>query len=210
MHGREIRLPYHENALQPVLSASSIVQHVQGHHLEELRRLTNLVRGTPFEYHPLEEIISETRGSCNYCGIFNSAAHSWNHALFWNSLGPTDSAPSPRGRFKEQIERDYGSLESLKKHMCAVAEKRFGSGWLWLVEFHGRLEACTTANAETLAVTPDARPILAIDLWEHAYYLDWRCQRGKYLQAVLDHLVDWTAASIRFDCPLVPTHQPSS
>ena len=194
----EIKLPFAENALAPVLSERAVHIHFNNHHLAYVRNLEALVRGTRFERHPLEEIIYESRGSCEHCTIFNNAAQIWNHSFFWFSLGRVDQATRPQGRLLEQVERDYGSFDALKRHMCATAAKRFGSGWLWLADFHGRLDTFTTPNAETPVATPEIRPVLTVDLWEHAYYVDWVSRRGDYVATVLDRLTYWRAASARF------------
>lgn len=193
----EIKLPYPEDSFAPVLSREAVSLHVHGHHLGYLKKLAHLIKGTPFEHHPLEEIIAETRMSCEHCCVFNNAAQAWNHDFFWNSLGPIDKGGKPNGALLRKIERDYGSFQALKMHIASTAEKRFGSGWVWLAELNGRLGVFTTPNGETPAANPDFRPIVTIDLWEHAYYLDWHNHRSEYVNAVLDRLVDWNAASKR-------------
>ncbi|MGN0846308.1 MAG: superoxide dismutase [Kiritimatiellia bacterium] len=198
MNESEIKLPFATDALNPVLSPDAVDLHYRGHHLGYARTLSRLLPGTPFEGRPLTAIIAGTRGSGEYGGIFNNAAQVWNHSFFWESLAPVDAGGRPVGRFLKQIERDYGTFEALKRQMAATAAKRFGSGWLWLTDFHGRIEVTTTANAETPVATPGVRPILTVDLWEHAYYLNWRNRRADYVDAVLNRLVNWSAASTRF------------
>ena len=194
----EIKLPYPEDSFAPVLSREAVSLHVHGHHLGYLKKLAHLIKGTAFEHHPLEEIIAETRTSCEYCCVFHNAAQAWNHDFFWKSMAPIDCGGKPKGEFLARIERDYGSFASLKRHLIATGSKLFGSGWLWLADFHGRLEAFTTLNAETPAVSCDIRPLFTIDLWEHSYYLDWYSHRAQYIEALLSRLIDWKAASARF------------
>lgn len=191
-------LPFAEEALDPIISPETVALHYKSHHLGYLHKLNELIHGTQFEYRPLEEIIPETHLSCEHCCIFNNAAQAWNHAFFWKSLCPVDTGRRPVGDFLHQIVRDFGSFEALKEHLLSTAAKRFGSGWLWLVRTNGRLVAYTTPNAETPLVTPELKPLLTIDLWEHAYYLDWHNRRANYVEGVIEHLIDWTAASERF------------
>lgn len=191
-------LPFADEALEPVISPEAVALHYRGHHLGYLRKLNDLVRGTIFEHRPLEELIVETHLSCENCCIFNNAAQAWNHAFFWQSLCPADTETAPHGAFLDEIKRDFGSVDALKAHLRTTAAKRFGSGWLWLVKTNGRLMAYTTPNAETPIVSPDLKPLLTIDLWEHAYYLDWHNRRDQYVEGVINRLIDWHAAGERF------------
>lgn len=192
-------LPFAEDALEPVLSSEAVSIHFRKHHLGYLTRLGRLVVGTPFEYLPLEAIVAETHLSCAYCEIFNNAAQAWNHAFFWQSLGKTDGGGSPEGPFLRAVQQAFGSVASMKRHLAMTAAGRFGSGWLWLVSSHdGRLSAYTTSNAETPLATREIIPLLAIDLWEHAYYLDWLNRRADYVEAVLTRLIDWRIVSRRY------------
>ena len=190
--------PFARNSLQPVISARTVDFHFGRHQLGYLKKLDSLTQGTVFERHPLEDIIRETRLSCENCAIFNNAAQAWNHAVFWHSLAPYGRGGTPGADLMQEIERSFGSFGSFKALLLATAAKRFGSGWLWLVKANGRLSVYTTPNAETPVSYLEIKPLLTIDLWEHAYYLDWQDQRGAFVEAVFDHLVNWPAVTTRF------------
>lgn len=192
-------LPFEKNALEPVISADTMALHHGSHQSGYLKKLKELIAGTEYERRPLEEIIGETQTRSGREAIFNNAAQAWNHAFFWHSLAPVYAPTKPSGCFLRRLIGDFGSLEGLKEHLISTAAKRFGSGWLWLVSSGGRLAVYTTANAETPVTNREVVPLLTVDLWEHAYYLDWHNRRGEYVEAVVEKLLDWEAASRRYE-----------
>ena len=192
-------LPYPENALSPLISEETVRCHYGRHHADYAIATQRLVAGTRYANWPLEEIVAATRFSYGEEPIFNNAAQTWNHAFYWASLAPFNENTLPTGAFLQRIERDYGSFVQLKKALVETATLRFGSGWLWLVDACGRLDIRLSANAETMCANPAATPLLALDLWEHAYYIDWRNHRGDYVNAVVNHLIDWRVLTQRYD-----------
>ncbi len=181
-------LPYARDALAPHISAETIDFHYGKHHQTYVTNLNNLIPGTEFESMSLEEIIKTSSG-----GIFNNAAQVWNHTFYWNSLSPTGGG-EPTGRLAEAITRSFGSFGAFKEEFTKVALGTFGSGWAWLVERpDGSLGIASTSNAATPLTGPD-RPLLTCDVWEHAYYIDYRNARAKYVEAFWN-LVDWDFAA---------------
>lgn len=188
------KLPYAQNALEPYISASTVFYHYEKHHTTYLNNLNALVKGTPLETESLENIILNTEKYPSEQAIFNNAAQVWNHTFYWQSLSPADKAQKhiPNGNFKEMILRDFGSEDNLKAELKKVATAQFASGWAWLVLDKGRLKVVKTANA--LNPLGQMKPLLCIDVWEHAYYLDYQNRRPDYLDAVLNHLINWNFA----------------
>ena len=190
-------LPYQEDALAPTISARTISFHYGKHHAGYVKTLNGLVAGTQYEGRTLEEIVrtSATRGDT---AIFNNAAQAWNHAFYWNSLAPAGKGGAPSAGLLAAIEAAFGSLDACKAALVDAAVKRFGSGWAWLVAENGKVSVESTPNAETPIVRPGATPLAVVDVWEHAYYLDWQNLRADYAKAVVGGLIDWNAASRRF------------
>jgi Fe-Mn family superoxide dismutase len=187
-------LPWDEDALAPTISAKTIGFHYHKHHHAYVETLNKLVEGTRFADMKLEEVVRATVGreSEKDKKIFNNAGQVWNHDFYWRSLAPKPAAPS--GKFKEAIERDFGGTADLIKQLAEAGKEQFGSGWAWLVSKHGRLSVDKTANA----IDPMAKGInclLGVDVWEHAYYLDYQNERPKYLEAVLGKLLNWDFAA---------------
>jgi superoxide dismutase, Fe-Mn family len=186
-------LPYAENAFEPVLSSSTIAIHYGKHHKGYVDTLNRLVVATPFASMSLEEIVVSTSGKPEHVAIFSNAAQAWNHAFYWRSLHP--NAPAVNSpTLKARIHASFGSLETLKHELRAAATSKFGSGWAWLVAVGARLMIVTTSNADT-PLTRNLRPLLAIDVWEHAYYLDFQNRRAEYVQAVVDRFLNWEFAA---------------
>ena len=129
---------------------------------------------------------------------FNNAAQTWNHTFYWNSLAPSGKGGAPSAALLAAVESAFGSLDACKAALADAAVKRFGSGWAWLVAENGKVKVESTPNAETPITRPDAKPLLVVDVWEHAYYLDWQNLRADYVKAVVGGLLDWNAASRRF------------
>ena len=195
MGGIELeQLPYAENALAPVISARTVSFHYGKHHAGYVATLNKLIAGTPFEGLSLEEIVKQSWKE-EKAVLFNNAAQAWNHAFYWMSLAPEGRGGVPEGAFAAAVARDFGGCDGLTKALAEAAVKRFGSGWAWLVAEGGRLSVLSTPNAETPLVRAGVTPLLTLDVWEHAYYLDWQNRRADYAAAVLGKLVNWTFAS---------------
>ena len=186
-------LPYKDDALDPVISARTISFHYGKHHKGYVDNLNKLVAGTKFANLPLEKIIAETTGKADKTAIFNNAAQAWNHAFYWRSLRPKGGGEPP-AVLKQKIEASFGSLDACKKELATMAMAQFGSGWAWLVLDGDKIRMVKTGNADT-PMTTGIKPLLTIDVWEHAYYLDYQNQRAVYVDAVLDKLINWDFAA---------------
>lgn len=185
-------LPYAENALEPVISAQTLGFHYGKHHQSYVDNLNKLIAGTEFADLPLERIITQTAGRADSVAVFNNAAQTWNHSFYWNSLSPKGGGEPPAA-LKDKIITQFGSVDALKKELATAATSQFGSGWAWLVQDGNTLKVVKTANADT-PLTTGAKPLLTLDVWEHAYYLDYQNRRADYVSAVLDKLVNWEFA----------------
>ena len=186
-------LPYAENALAPVISANTLSFHYGKHHKAYVDNLNNLAKGTDYESATLEKIITETAGKADKAPLFNNAAQIWNHTFYWNSL-KGGGGGKPTGRLAEMIESDLGGYDNFRKEFAATTVSQFGSGWGWLVADGGKLRIVKTGNAE-VPFTKGAKPLLTIDVWEHAYYLDFQNRRPDYVNAVIDKLLNWGFAA---------------
>ena len=186
-------LPYAENALSPVISANTISFHYGKHHKGYVDNLNKLVAGTEFTDMPLEKIITATAGKADKTAIFNNAAQTWNHTFYWRSLRPKGGGEPP-AVLKQKIESSFGALEACKKELATAATTQFGSGWAWLVLDGDKFKVVKTGNAD-LPLTKGVKPLLTIDVWEHAYYLDYQNRRADYVNAVLDKLINWDFAA---------------
>ena len=186
-------LPYPDSALAPVISAQTIGFHYGKHHKGYVDNLNKLIQGTDLADASLEQIVRATAGAADKTAIFNNAAQVWNHTFYWNSLNAVGGAPS--GKLAVAIEAGFGGIDGVKKALKDAALGQFGSGWAWLVaDGEGKLKVVKTGNAET-PLTQGLKPLLTIDVWEHAYYLDYQNRRGDYVQAVLDKLLNWGFAA---------------
>ncbi len=190
-------LPYAEDALAPVVSARTISFHYGKHHAGYVKTLNGLIAGTQYEGRSLEEIV-RTAAARGDAAIFNNAAQTWNHAFYWGSLAPAGKGGAPSAALLAAIDAAFGSLDACRAALADAAVKRFGSGWGWLVAEGGKVSVESTPNAETPIVRPGVKPLLVVDVWEHAYYLDWQNVRADYVKAVVGGLLDWNAASRRF------------
>lgn len=186
-------LPYSENALDPLISANTLSFHYGKHHKAYIENLNKLIIGTEFADLPLEKIIIATAGQADKTAIFNNAAQTWNHTFYWKSLKPMGGGEPPAA-LKQKIEAAFGSVDALKKELATAATTQFGSGWAWLVLEGDKLKVVKTTNAE-LPLTKGQKPLLTIDVWEHAYYLDYQNRRADYVNAVLDKLINWGFAA---------------
>jgi len=182
-------LPYAEDALDPVISARTLQFHHGRHHRAYVDNLNRLVAGTAFSEQSLEQIVRATAGSADQAAVFNNAAQVWNHNFQWRSLRPGGGG-RPGAVLSRAIESSFGSFDEFRKQFAQVAVSQFGSGWGWLVRDGDRLRVVKTANAET-PLTQGLVPLLTIDVWEHAYYLDYQNRRADYVNAVIDRLLDW-------------------
>ena len=182
-------LPYPENALEPVITAKTIGFHYGKHHQGYVNNLNKLITGTEYEGQTLEKIITATAGQAEKGAIFNNAAQIWNHSFYWQSLTPKGGGEPPAA-LKQKIDASFGNVDACKKEFAAAALSQFGSGWAWLVMDGDTLKIVKTANAD-LPLTTDMKPLLTIDVWEHAYYLDYQNRRADYVTAVLDKLINW-------------------
>ncbi|QFY42245.1 superoxide dismutase [Fe] [Candidatus Methylospira mobilis] len=184
-------LPYDKSALAPHISAETLEYHYGKHHQTYVTNLNNLIKGTEFENLSLEEIVKKSSG-----GIFNNAAQVWNHTFYWNSLSPQGGG-GPSGVLADAINQSFGSFDKFKDALTQSAVTTFGSGWAWLVKnADGSLAVVSTSNAAT-PLTTDQKPLLTVDVWEHAYYIDYRNARPKYLEAYWN-LVNWAFATKNF------------
>ena len=186
-------LSYAENALEPFISAKTIGFHYGKHHVAYITNYNNLIAGTPLENLTIEEVIVQTAADPQKVGIFNNGAQAWNHSFYWNSLSPNGGG-EPSGELAAKITQDFGSFDKFKEELKSAAATQFGSGWAWLVLDGGTLKVVKTGNAQTPA-TSGQKPILTIDVWEHAYYLDYQNRRADYVNAVLEKLINWGFAA---------------
>lgn len=190
------KLPYEMSALEPHVSARTLEFHHGKHHKAYVDKLNAAIKGTKLEEQALESII-EAASETGQQGIFNNAAQAWNHTFLWHSMSPAGGG-DPAGALADAIKRDFGSIEKFRDAFKQAALGQFGSGWTWLVAKDGRLEIESTGNADT-PLTGPGTPLLTLDVWEHAYYLDFQNQRDRYIDAFLSNLVNWDFASRNFD-----------
>ncbi|MEB2285179.1 MAG: superoxide dismutase [Polyangiaceae bacterium UTPRO1] len=194
------QLPWADAALAPYISASTIGFHYGKHHKGYVDTLNKLIAGSALADLPLEKIMTTTAGKPDQRTIFNNAAQVWNHTFYWKSMRPKGGGPPPRD-LAAKIDKAYGGYDAFKKAFTDAGLTRFGSGWVWLVaRADGSIAIESTPNADNpLAgndpATATAKPLLTMDVWEHAYYLDYQNRRGDYVTAFLDHLVNWDFAA---------------
>jgi len=186
-------LPYAENALDPVISSNTIGFHYGKHHKGYVDTLNKLLVDTELAELTLEKLIADTAGNSDKIAIFNNAAQLWNHTFYWRSLRPKGGGEPPAG-LKRMIDASFGNLDACKMQLETVAMSQFGSGWAWLVLEADTLKVVKTGNAGT-PLTKGVKPLLTIDVWEHAYYLDYQNRRADYVKAVLDKLINWEFAA---------------
>ena len=185
-------LPYGRDALAPHMSERTLDFHYGKHHAAYVKKLNELIAGTPHEESSLEAIIRTAPPG----PLFNNAAQAWNHTFFWGSMRP-DGGGDPEGELKAAIEASFGSIGECKQRFTDAATSLFGSGWTWLVAGDAGVEILQTEDADC-PLTHGRRALLTLDVWEHAYYLDYQNARPAYVETWLTHLVDWEAASARF------------
>ncbi|MFI4903791.1 MAG: superoxide dismutase [Burkholderiales bacterium] len=186
-------LPFAEGALAPVISANTLGFHYGKHHKAYVDNLNNLVKGTELESATLEAIIKATAGKPDKAGIFNNAAQVWNHSFYWNCLKPNGGG-KPTGRIAQMIDSDLGGYDKFRTDFAQTCVTQFGSGWGWLVAEGGKLKLAKTPNAEN-PMSKGQTALLTIDVWEHAYYLDYQNRRPDHVNAVIDKLLNWEFAA---------------
>jgi Fe-Mn family superoxide dismutase len=181
-------LPYAANALEPHISKETLDYHYGKHHQTYVTKLNELIAGTPNASKSLEEIVKSSQGP-----VFNNAAQVWNHTFYWKSMKPKGGG-QPTGAIASAIQESFGGYDAFRKEFVEAAITQFGSGWAWLVKDGGKLKVIKTPNAET-PITTAAKPLLTIDVWEHAYYIDYRNARPKYADTFMDQLANWDFAN---------------
>ncbi len=186
-------LPYEANALEPYITANTLSFHHGKHHQTYVANLNNLIQGGELADKTLEEIILAVANKPEKIGIFNNAAQVWNHTFYWNSM-KKGGGGAPTGAIASKINEDFGSYEAFVDAFKNAGLTQFGSGWAWLVLDGGKLKITKTANADT-PMAHDQKAILTVDVWEHAYYLDYQNRRADYLDLFLKHLVNWDFAN---------------
>jgi len=181
-------LPWAKDALAPVISAETLDYHYGKHHQAYVTNLNKLTEGKPEANQSLEQIIMSSSG-----GLFNNAAQVWNHTFYWSSMKPNGGG-KPTGQLLELVNRDFGSADNLLQQLGEAAKTQFGSGWAWLIQDGGKLKVTQTANAD-LPMKHGQNALLTCDVWEHAYYIDYRNARPNYVDAYLKSLVNWDFAA---------------
>jgi Fe-Mn family superoxide dismutase len=186
-------LPYADTALAPVISSNTLSFHYGKHHKTYVDNLNKAVAGTPLADLALEKIITTTYGVADKTGVYNNAAQHWNHSFYWKCLR-AQGGGEPPAALKQKLEAAFGSTQGACKELLAAATTQFGSGWAWLVQDGGKLAVTKTGNADS-PLTRGQKPLLTIDVWEHAYYLDFQNRRADHVTAVLDKLINWGFAA---------------
>ena len=182
-------LPFAKDALTPHISANTLDYHYGKHHNAYITNLNNLVTGSDLENDELETIIRKTSGVADKVGVFNNAAQVWNHTFYWNSM-KANGGGLPSGNVADLINGTFGSFENFVSEFKQAGVTQFGSGWAWLILENGQLKITKTANADT-PIAHRQTPLLTVDVWEHAYYLDYQNRRPDYLAVFIKHLINW-------------------
>ncbi len=186
-------LPYGLEALAPHITQRTLEIHHGKHHNAYVTNLNKLVAGTPLEKSSLEDTLQAAKGDATKAGIFNNAAQIWNHTFYWNSMKPKGGG-KPTGDLLSKIEKELGGYEKFAEEFTAAATTQFGSGWAWLVLDGGKLKVTKTGNADT-PIAHGQKPLVTIDVWEHAYYLDFQNRRPDYIKTFLESLINWDFAA---------------
>jgi superoxide dismutase, Fe-Mn family len=182
-------LPYKNDALEPSISVRTLDFHYGKHHKAYIDNLNKLLEGTDLMGETVETIIKKTVNRADQTGIFNNAAQVWNHTFYWQSM-KTGGGGSPAGPVADRIEADFGGYDAFVQEFKDAALTQFGSGWAWLVLKDGKLKVMKTSNADT-PIAHGLKPLLTVDVWEHAYYLDYQNRRGDYVDSFIDNLIHW-------------------
>ncbi len=186
-------LPYAQDALEPYYSANTLSFHYGKHHNAYINKTNELIAGTDLEGKTVEEVIAAAHSAGNK-GLYNQSAQIWNHTFFWHSMKPGGGG-APSGELASMIDASFGSLDEFKKQFIASATGNFGSGWTWLVKEGDGLKIVNTDDADTPLVNAGQTPLFTVDVWEHAYYLDYQNLRPKFVETFLDSLVNWDFAA---------------
>jgi Fe-Mn family superoxide dismutase len=186
-------LPFAENALEPVISAKTLSFHYGKHHKTYVETANKLIAGTELADLPLDAIVRAVAGKPDRVAIYNNAAQAWNHDFYWKCLRPRGGG-GPTGELKQRIDGAFGSVEACCQELASAAVGQFGSGWAWLVADGDQVKVVKTANADAPFIQ-GLKPLLTIDVWEHAYYLDYQNRRADHVKAVLDNLINWSFAA---------------
>jgi superoxide dismutase, Fe-Mn family len=194
-------LPFDRSALEPYMSAHTLDFHHGKHHRAYVDYTISAIKGTPLEGSNLDVIVKKSKESGDK-RLFNNSAQAWNHDFFWQSISPTDG-PAPTGKLADWLTRDFGGVDPFKQAFKTEAIGHFASGWAWLIYEGGKLRVTSYHDADTPIAHDGAVPILTVDLWEHAYYLDYQNSRANFLDAFLTHLVGWRAAGERLERALL-------
>jgi len=187
------KLPYGDSDLDPVISAETIGFHYGKHHNTYVVNLNNLTKDSPLADASLDDVIAQTYGKADKVGLYNNAAQIWNHTFYWNSM-KKGGGGAPTARIADKINADFGSYDAFRTAFSTAALGQFGSGWAWLVNDAGKLKIVKTANADGPGWMGAGKPLMVVDVWEHAYYIDYRNRRADYVSAFLDKLVNWEFA----------------
>ena len=182
------KLPFEMNALEPYISERTLSFHYGKHYATYVKNTNDLIAGTDLENAALEDIVSAAAGEASLKGLFNNAAQAWNHAFFWKCM--KNGGGKPQGEILARIEKYFGSYEKFHEEFKNAAVTQFGSGWAWLVEKDGKLEIMKTSNADT-PIAHGLTPLLTIDVWEHAYYLDYQNRSADFVEAFLNNLANY-------------------
>ena len=182
-------LPYSRDDLAPYISENTLNFHYGKHHTAYVDNLNKLIEGTDLAGKSLEDIIDKVANDANNVAIFNNAAQVWNHTFYWKSMVPGGGG-TPSGNIADKLQTDFGGYEKFAEQLKKTALAQFGSGWAWLVLNAGKLEVVKTSNADT-PIAHGLKPLMTVDVWEHAYYLDYQNRRGDYLNAFFNNLINW-------------------
>lgn len=182
-------LPYEKDALAPHISSKTLAFHYGKHHNAYVTNLSKLIEGTDLTSETIEDIIKKTVNDADKAGIFNNAAQVWNHTFYWQSMKPNGGG-LPTGDIAEKIDADFEGYDNFIEQLKNAGLTQFGSGWAWLVLKNNKLEIMKTSNADT-PIANGVKPLLTVDVWEHAYYLDYQNGRGNYLDAFINNLINW-------------------
>jgi len=188
------QLPYDFNALVPIISEKTLRFHYEKHHAGYVNTTNALIKGSELDNQPLEKIILTAASDTVYTKLFNNSAQVWNHNFYWNSLTPEPQKHQFSAELRAQINKDFGGQEELENLLIEQGLNQFASGWVWLVAKNNKLQVVTTSNADTPLIKPDLKPLLCVDVWEHAYYLDYQNLRKDYLSAAVKNLLNWEFA----------------
>ena len=186
-------LPFEQSALEPFVSSQTLSFHYGKHHAAYVDKANELLKGSPLETKCIEDIIRATAGESDQTALFNNAAQAWNHAFFWQCLKPGGGG-KPEGKLAKMLEENFGSFDKFKEEFVNSGKTLFGSGWVWLVKDGDKLKIVNTANAEN-PLTANQKPLFVVDVWEHAYYLDYQNRRVDFIKLVLENLANWEFAA---------------